>query len=457
MTESPPETSQAVAGPRERRCDVLVVGAGPAGSAAAALFAQAGWHVRLLDRARFPRFKPCGDFLSPEGTRILRRLGVEGAVRRSGARRLRGLLVSAYGEPALRADFEPNPYAFGYALERLRFDALLLDAAGRAGAEVLEGWTVDGLGEGGAAPRESNPVVSARPPEGDTVGLPARLVLGAGGLRCPVARDLGFQRRAAGDGRVDLLCHWTGVDAGRAYCEMHVSPPGYTGVAPSAPNLLNVNTVVPTSWLRARAGARNGRPGLERSHPEPAAGSHTRSAGDQSVNGRADLRSVLYDELVAAAPAVRRAVRGGTRLYDPVATDITPLRTVRASAPGVMLLGDAALFIDPFTGQGIYMALRSAEMAFEVGDGALRAGDLGAARLAAYDRLRAREFDAKVRVSLLLQWLLPRPWAARRVAAALRRDRRGSERLIGVIGDYRPAADLLGPGFLARLASAGLC
>jgi flavin-dependent dehydrogenase len=129
---------------------------------------------------------------------------------------------------------------------------------------------------------------------------------------------------------------------------------------------------------------------------------------------------------------------------------------VRASADGALLVGDSALFIDPFTGQGIYLALRSAEMAFEVGAAALAAGDTGAVRLAAYDRLRGAEFAAKVTLSRLLQAIIYSPRAARDVAAALRRDPRGARRLIGLIGDYRPASDLLSPSFLLRLATAGL-
>ncbi len=411
---------------------MLVVGAGPAGSTVAALFARAGHAVRLVDRASFPRFKACGDFLSPEGTRILRRLGVEEAVRRAGARRLRGLLVSAHGEPSLRADFEPGRHEVGYALERARLDAILLSAAKEAGATVFEGAAAEGLaGDGG---------VRMRLPTGETTIWRPRLVVGAGGRRCPVARDLGVQRREPGDGRIDLLAHWTGLDAARPYCEMHVFGPGYTGVAPSAPDRVNVNTVLPTSWLRAHAvESDGGAPRLEAT----------------GGNG-APLRRRLYQQLLLASPAVRRALESGRRLYDPVASDITPLSTVRASADGVLLIGDAALFIDPFTGQGIYLALRSAEMAFEVGAAALTAGDTSAGRLAAYDRWRLTEFGPKVRLSRLLQGILYRPWLAREVAATLRRDRRSAQRLIGVIGDYRPAADLLRPGFLTRLLTSGL-
>jgi flavin-dependent dehydrogenase len=418
----------------DESCDVVVVGAGPAGAAAAAFFAREGFAARLVDRSTFPRFKPCGDFLSPEANRILRRLGVEEAVRKAGARRLRGLLVSAHGEPSLRADFEPGVNVTGYALERARLDAILLDAARRAGAEVHEGATVEGLA-GGAA-------VRVRFPTGELATWRARLVVGAGGKRCPIARDLAVQRRWAGDGRIDLLAHWDGLDVDRPYCEMHVFGPGYTGMAPSAPDRVNVNTVVPTSWLRAHAADGNG------GSPVP--------NGDRSDPARGNgqsLRERLYERLIRATPAVRRALEGGRRLYAPVASDITPLSTTRATGDGVLLAGDAALFIDPFTGQGIYLALRSAEMAFEVGARALAGGDTSAGRLSAYDDRRRAEFVPKVRLSRLLQAIVYRPRLARDVAATLRRDRKTAQLLIGVIGDYRPAGDLLRPRLLTRVAT----
>ncbi|MFN2431759.1 MAG: NAD(P)/FAD-dependent oxidoreductase [Gemmatimonadota bacterium] len=408
---------------RRAVCDVLVVGGGPAGSVSAALFARAGFEVRLLERTPFPRFKACGDFLSPEGTRILADLGVEEAVRAAGARRLRGLLVSAAGEPPLRADFEGRERGFGYALERRRLDAILLDAARTAGADVLEGWSVAGLGGRGE--------LRVAAPEGTPGRMRGRLIVGAGGKRCPVARDLRLQRRPTGDGRLDLLCHWDAPEAGDAYCEMHVAAPGYTGVAASGPGTLNVNTVVPRSWMRAWARRPNG-----------------------EGSGRA--RGDPYRELVLGVAGVRRALRSGRPLYAPVASDVTPLSTARASADGVLLAGDAALFIDPFTGQGLYLAMRSAELAFEAGAAALAVCDTGASRLATYDARREREFAPKVALSRLLQAILYRPLLARGVASALRRDRRGASRLIGVIGDYRPAADLLRPAFLTRLAAAGL-
>src|SRR5229473_705711 len=125
------------------RWDAVVVGAGPAGSATARLLAQAGARVLLLDRARFPRDKPCSEYLSPESTRVLERLGngVLEAVIAAAPARLRGMKVVAPSGAGVVGRFE----TFSFALPRSTFDTILRHAAEAAGAEGCEGVRVEEL------------------------------------------------------------------------------------------------------------------------------------------------------------------------------------------------------------------------------------------------------------------------------------------------------------------------
>src|SRR2546427_5113019 len=123
--------------------DVVVAGAGPAGSATALLLARGGARVLLLDRARFPREKPCSEYLSPESTRVLGRLGepVLNAVAAASPAKLTGMKVVAPSGKAVVGRFE----TFSFALPRTRFDTILLDAARAHGVEVREGVKVEEL------------------------------------------------------------------------------------------------------------------------------------------------------------------------------------------------------------------------------------------------------------------------------------------------------------------------
>jgi len=133
---------------------------------------------------------------------------------------------------------------------------------------------------------------------------------------------------------------------------------------------------------------------------------------------------------------------------------VTPLTTRRATDDGALLLGDAALFLDPFTGQGLYLALRSAALAAPVADTALAGRRPDRAALAAYDAARADEFGDKWRVSRALQAVLYRPRTVRRVARALRRDPGLAATLAAVTGDLVPARRAWSLGYAARLAAA---
>ncbi len=245
--------------------------------------------------------------------------------------------------------------------------------------------------------------VTTRDGDGERGSIRARLVVGAGGRNCPVARTLGLQRRSRRR-RIDLLAHWTtNGDPPGPQCELHVGRSGYVAAAPVEGTRLNVNCVVPQATLQRS--------------PDP---------------------TLVYDDVLQGSPTLARWITG-QRAEPVVATDITPLTTSRATTDGALLVGDSALFLDPFTGQGIYLALASAGLAAGVAARALSAGAVDRTALAEYDLLRAREFTAKKRVSVAIQDIIDRPWLTRRVIRGLRRNRELAGTLAAVTGDMVPA------------------
>lgn len=398
--------------------DVLIVGGGPAGTATGIHLVRAGLDVCVLDRAWFPRDKPCGEFLSPAATPLLEDLGVREAIDAAGARRLDQVRIFGDDQRLDLAfpDDDGDAPPWGYALSRRKLDAILLDGARSAGAEIREGVGVDGL----VFDRDRVAGVTTRGKDGERGAIRARLVVGAGGRNCPVARTLQLQRRSHRR-RIDLLAHWkTNGDPPKPQCELHVARSGYVAAAPVEDERLNVNCVVPQATLQRS--------------PDP---------------------TLVYNDMLRSRPALARWI-AGQRAEPVVATDITPLATARATANGALLVGDSALFLDPFTGQGIYLALASAALAAGVATRALSAGAVDRAALVDYDQLRVREFAAKRRVSIAIQSIIDRPWLNRRVIRALRRNRELADTLAAVTGDLAPADNAWRLDFGYRLARAAI-
>jgi menaquinone-9 beta-reductase len=402
------------------RADVVVVGAGPAGAATAILLAEAGHEVVLLDRARFPRDKVCGEYLSPEGSRILDRLGVLKAVEAAGARPLRGMRIVAPDGTTLVGDYPRSGRWRGYrdhalAVRRLVFDAVLVERARALPVTVREGFRVTDLVRDGAgvAGVEGIPEGAAGPVE----RIDARLVVGADGRASVVARRLDLVRPHPWLQRLALMTYAEGLAHDAERGEIFLAPPAYSILNPVGDGRVNLSLVVPSA---------------------------------EGVRHKADLAG-YFDRAVAALPFLRDRLAGGQRVSPVRALGPLAYRVAAPHHDGVVLVGDGLGFLDPFTGEGIFAALRSAELAAEVADAALRAGDCSAAALAPAHARRRAALAGKERVAVLLQRLIARRWLANRVARRLAAHPEALELIMGVIGDFVPPAAVLSPRFAARI------
>lgn len=400
--------------------DVLIVGAGPAGSATAWHLARRGLRVSLVDRAHFPRDKVCSEYLSPEAARLLDALGVLARVEPAGAP-IRGTTVHGPRGASLTGTFaraEVRPWReTGLAVARRILDAELVAAAVAAGATLREGRSVEAL------LHESGGVAGAvlRDADGGRETLRARLVIGADGLRSVVARRLGGPAagRVGRLERVAFVAHVAEVPGLEGVTEMHVGAEGYVGLnrIALAPQVANVALVVPA---RVAAEARGN---VERFFFE-------QLARHPGVRGRVDPRRLVRRVLVTGPFASRAR---------------------RVVADGALLVGDAADFFDPFTGEGIYSALRGAELAAAVAAEALAdAAPVTARRLAPYARARRQAFLGKWAVERLVGYGMLAPALFDRAIARI--GRRGlADTFIGVTGDFVPARAVLNPWFLSRM------
>ena len=273
-----------------------------------------------------------------------------------GAHRMEAMLIHAPGGRRFLADFgaaEPGSAAIG--LSRYRLDALLLDRAREAGVEVREGAHVrDVLVEDGSCAAGSSATI-----DGVRVTLRAPLTIGADGRHGVVSRALGLDIPLRWPRRTGLVAHYRGVTGLGSWGEMHVAPRGEA-------------TRV---WRRWRMGS-------------PTSPSLPTSA---AVADRPGSLEAFFEEGLSGIPAIASRLAGAERVGGIRGVGPMAHRARRVSGDGFLLVGDAASFLDPFTGDGIYEALRGATLLAPVADAALRAGDcLGPAARALSRRAPSR-------------------------------------------------------------------
>ena len=365
------------------RFDVVVVGGGPAGASAAIHLAASGARVLVVERERFPREKLCGEFISPECFAHFARLGVEGGMMAAGGVRV---AETKFFAASGRAAVVPSEW-FGAAagggscalgLSRAEMDARLLARARAAGAVVWEGARAAGVvWEGGRVvgvrvAREGVERVCHSAAVIDATGRARSLAQSAEKFSRGGAETRGGRRA----GLVAFKAHLEGARGADGACEIYFYRGGYGGLSGVEGGRSNLCFIAAAGDVRARA-----------SEPERV------------------VREVLMRNS-RAAETLRdaRAVGGWLAValerfgrFDP------------APAAGLLAAGDAASFIDPFTGSGMLMALESGELAAAVVSRHLpRPGGDGAAAvygaLAAEYEARYREkFGARLRVCSALR------------------------------------------------------
>ncbi len=395
------------------RVELAIVGGGPAGAALATQLARAGREVVVLERAPSWRWRACGVFASPAAVAELGRVGLAEATLAIVARPIPAMRVETPAGTAFRLTYGADAGgAPAVGFDRSSLDPALLELARAAGADVRGGATVVdvSLEDGG---------VTSRGPDGQVSRLRAAIIVGADGLRSVVARAAGVARPVRLGPRVGLTYHLEDADAtsGRD-ARMRVIRDGYVGIAPVPGDRVNVGIVLGATWHAALA--RDGAESVARSIVEGSP-----ATDEDSATWRF---SRPCDQVAGAWPVGHRVTRRAGR--------------------GWLLIGDAAGFLDPFTGEGLHRALVSARLG---ADAIVAAGRGRSSALAAYDRAMHRRFLAKDTVSWLVQAFLAKPalfeYAARRIAA--RASVRATMGL--VMGDLVPAGRALDPRFLAAL------
>ena len=319
----------------------LVIGAGPAGSAAALLLARAGWRVTLVEQHRFPRDKVCGECLSALGVDVLCRAGLDGVVRSYGAIPLHHThLHAASGESAS----VPLPRPM-WGVSRHVLDQLMLMQAAAAGVDVRQPARCEGVrvagdgtaGDGDASGGQAGPVVKLRDllTNAVTEERPDWVIVADG-------KSALFGRPPLPTRDFGLKVHLKDVDGPGDAIELFGTTGTYGGLAPIEANRWNAAFSVPADLLRTHAG---------------------------------DLEMV-FERLVGENKTLRKRLRDATRVSPFLASPLPRFGVRDDWPPRVVAVGNAAAALEPIGGEGMGLALRSAELAAEH---LIRAHDAGRA------------------------------------------------------------------------------
>ncbi len=406
--------------PMKPQFDVIIVGAGPAGSTAALFCARHGLRVCLIEKARFPRDKICGDAISGKSMNVLNDLGLLEEIKELPAAVIESIMfgnpdhdtvsISLLGEK--RKGMPP-----GLIIRRKIFDNFLFQKASAAVSETLEGYKVERLLFDGD---RVCGVEAVNGKDGKKVSLEAPLIFGADGFNSVVARGVGLYKLEPSHWVVALRQYFKNVkDLGKSV-ELHYIDevlPGYFWLFHADGDQANVGIGMLYSAMKKR-----------------------------NINLRTALKKAI------SSPFFRERFADAEPLEEPVGWNLPLASKHRQNfGHGFLLLGDAAGLIDPFTGEGIGNALFSARIAANVALQAHQKADFSAGFLKQYDEQLWGALGNELRVSAKLQKIgRIRPllnWVIKRAATS----NHVREIISGMMANKIPKTQLANPLFYLKL------
>ena len=396
--------------------DVAVVGAGPAGCSAAMTLCKRGYIVALLDRASFPRDKTCGEFLNPGACRLLSEVFGLGFPE----------LIDAGGMPVskITLELQRRPLEIpildkygalspGVSLQRMVFDHLLISKCEAAGVHVLQKHNVQLVERG----FDSIYLTGKHCGEPFTIG--AKLVLAADGTHSLVARREGLVRPIARLNAIGVVFHFENVAQSESNNGVWMFPAigdrMLFGSSRQAGRSAILSGAIPTSFARSIA-------------------SDAKGFAHRFIAQHPKLQTVVHDSTITR---VTTAPCFGHTL-------------TRCFADRMLFLGDAACFIDPFSGEGIHHALESGVLADGTVELAFARGDLSERTLAHYHH-RRRDLRARYKLCDVTQMVCSKPWLIDLVGEQLRRRPAAARQLIAALTDIIDAQSVLSARFALRL------
>tara|TARA_B100001250_G_scaffold129072_1_gene109914 strand:+ start:879 stop:2093 length:1215 start_codon:yes stop_codon:yes gene_type:complete len=399
--------------------DVIIVGAGPAGSTAALYAHRLGLNCILLDKAIFPRDKICGDALSGKSVRLMRELDLL-----DGVEKLDGSEINriTFGSPShsqfdvhLKGNKNNDYITKGYVVPRKIFDNFLFEKADEL-TETRQGFTVNDI----IYQNDKISGVKGTNIEGKEEILNAPIIMGCDGANSIVARKLGLYEMDMENTAVAIRCYYEGVQGLSNQIELHyVSEvkPGYFWLFPAGNGKANIGI------------------GL--------------SKNDAKKEDRT-LRQIM-DEIVQS-DYFRSRFGNARPLEKPVGWNLPLGRIQRKNhGNGFMLLGDAAGLVDPFTGEGIGNAMVAAKYAMEVALKAKNNRDYSEKLFSEYDQLLWGEIGGELRTSTKLQSLARSSFLLNFVIDRAARNEEVQAIISGMLSHEIPKDELSSPMFYLKI------